>query len=103
MVQFSVRFPLHRACVPLLCGGILSQIAVEGYEKLLLIHLMEWLCGAGCRLDGSKSKVGPIICRWAAVILLGLINRDKNSVEYIPFALSRGTIDNLSIDNKGAR
>ena len=68
---------------PLLCG-MLSQIPMEGYEKLSLVNLAEY-----AMLGGSP-------------ILLGLINRDKNGVEDLTFALSGRLIDDFSIDNKGA-
>ena len=35
------RFALHQAYVPLVYDGILSQIGVEGYEKLLSRNLVE--------------------------------------------------------------
>ncbi len=79
MNGFSFRSYLH----PLL-GGILSQIPIEGYEKLSLVNLAEYAV-----LGGSP-------------ILLGLISRDKNGVEDLTFALSGRPIDDFSIDNKGA-
>ena len=66
-----------------LLGGMLSQIAMRGYEKLLLMNLVE------CAVRGGLP------------ILLGLISRDKNGVEDISFTLAGRTIDNFSIDNKG--
>ena len=63
--------------------GILSQIPMEGYEKLSLANLVEYAV-----LGGSP-------------ILLGLISRDKNGVEDLTFALSGRPIDDFSIDNEG--
>ena len=81
--------------------GILAQIPVEGYEKLLVSISMgcAWL---GERYAG-QDEIHTVACYgWVGSVLLGLISRDKNRVQDITFTLSGGTIDNLSIDNKGA-
>ena len=59
------------------------------------------LGGLDYKLGRLKSKAKVIICQKADAILLGLIGCDKNGVEDITLTLSGGTIDNLSIDNKG--
>ena len=71
-------------CVPFLCDGILSQITVEGYEKLSLANWMEYV------VQGELP------------MLLGLIRRDKNGIEDITFTLAGGTIDDFAIDNERA-
>ena len=39
---------------PLLCG-MLSQIAVEGYEKLLLTNLVECAVGRGLQINRNQA------------------------------------------------
>ena len=69
--------------VLLLCGGILSQITAEGYQKLASTNFVESAVRGGLPM------------------LLGLISRDKNGVEDGTFTLSGGPIDDFSINNEG--
>ena len=74
---------------------------MEGYEKLLVSISMggAWL---GERYAG-QDEIQTVACYgWVGSVLLGLIGCDKNRVEDITLTLSGRTINNLSINNKGA-
>ena len=50
-------FLFHPVCHPLL-GGMLSQIAMGGYEKLLLMNLVECAVRSGLQIDRSEARRG---------------------------------------------